>query len=763
MNTHAIASSSVPLDDSWDVIVLGGGMAGTFAALAAAKAGARVLLVEPANVLGGQGTAGGVAGFCGDTALVNDDFRELETRLVALQAIEPLNPLADRRPYHLEWCAFCLQEMAAARGVELLLHARAIAAETKDGRVLSVQVATSGDVLRVEAAQFIDATGQCWLVRQAGLPTDHLGANQQLPMSLYFTLWDTGAPVTPVLPEGCPTWASDDDLPMTTLEPGPGGRLDVKMKVIGFDAADGRDYSRAEQAARRTMAGLIYHLQTRGYRGKQYDRHTLASVSRALGVREQRRIIGEHLLTEAEVLGGTRFPDAVAVGTYHLDFHWPDRVQRAGTGICTMTEPYHIPLRCLRPRGAVNLLVPGRGSAGDQMAMSSFRVMATVIQMGTAAGLAAAQCVARRCDLDAVDLPRLQQDLAAAGQELRLARYGGYLRQHRLATGLLFEPGSSFAQCHASTLAQLDDGRFVAAFFAGTKEGHVDTAIWLTQRDGGRWSPPRRLFKVGDQQHWNPVLFVAPDGLLHVWFKVGPDCARWKSWHAVSTDGGDNWTVPQPFLHDQPLPRGPVRNQPIVTAEGVWLAGASDELRPDADGRTWWPFIDRSEDDGRTWTATPIRLEAGAPAGKGGIQPTLWESTPGHVHCLLRTGIGAVYRSDSADGGRTWGPAYRTELPNNNSGIAVAKLADGRLALAWNPVAGDWAARTPLRLSLSADNGLTWTHHLDLATGPGEFSYPAVLATATGIAVTWTDRRTSIAFWHGAAERLRQAAVDKPE
>ncbi len=318
--------------------------------------------------------------------------------------------------------------------------------------------------------------------------------------------------------------------------------------------------------------------------------------------------------------------------------------------------------------------------------------------------------------------------------------------------GLLFEPGSSFAQCHASTLAQLADGRFVAAFFAGTKEGHVDTAIWFTQRAGEQWTVPRRLFKVSGEQHWNPVLFVAPDNVLHLWFKVGPDCARWKSWHAVSRDGGDTWSDPAPFLHDECLPRGPVRNQPIVTSEGVWLAGASDELRPDADGRSWWPFIDRSEDGGHTWTATPIPMEAGAPSGKGGIQPALWESVPGHVHCLLRTGLGAIYRSDSSDGGRTWCAAYRTAIPNNNSGIAVARLPDGRLALACNPVAGDWAARTPLRLSLSPDNGVTWTHHVDLASGPGEFSYPAVVATATGVAATWTDRRTSIAFWHGAPE-----------
>jgi len=383
--------------------------------------------------------------------------------------------------------------------------------------------------------------------------------------------------------------------------------------------------------------------------------------------------------------------------------------------------------------------------------------------MGAAAGLAAAQCAARACDLAAVDQSRLQHELAAMGQELRLARYGGYLRDRRLVAEPLFEPGASFAQCHASTLAQLEDGRFVAAFFAGTREKHPDTGIWLTRRDGGRWETPACRFKIAPEPHWNPVLFAAPDGRLHLWFKVGPDCARWTTWHTVSDDGGECWPAPVRWRPDVTLASGPVRNPPLITAEGVWLAGGSDELTPDADGRMWWPFIDRSEDGGRTWVTTPLALAPDAPPGKGGIQPTLWESSPGNVHCLLRTGLGAIYRSDSIDGGRTWCPAYRTVLPNNNSGIAAARLADNWLALVWNPVGEEWGARTPLRLSLSPDNGFTWPRHLDLAQGPGEFSYPAILATATGMAVTWTDRRTGIAFWHGAPEHIPPECRVNPE
>ena len=85
---------------------------------------------------------------------------------------------------------------------------------------------------------------------------------------------------------------------------------------------------------------------------------------------------------------------------------------------------HHIPLGALVPKGATNLLVPGRGASGDQMAMSSFRVMTTCAQMGLAAGLAAAQCVTKNCSLPGLDMAALRSRLADAGQSLALADYG---------------------------------------------------------------------------------------------------------------------------------------------------------------------------------------------------------------------------------------------------------------------------------------------------------------------------------------------------
>ena len=163
------------------------------------------------------------------------------------------------------------------------------------------------------------------------------------------------------------------------------------------------------------MMGLIYHLQTRGYRGQKLDTHVLASVSRHIGAREGRRIVGEYVLSEHDVPPASTFADAVAVGNYHLDYHWPDRVERAGTGITTMVEPYHIPLRSMVPRGARNLLVAGRSASGAQMAMSSFRIQATCAQMGFAAGTAAQICQRESRDLQHAPIATIQQALEAGG------------------------------------------------------------------------------------------------------------------------------------------------------------------------------------------------------------------------------------------------------------------------------------------------------------------------------------------------------------
>lgn len=316
------------------------------------------------------------------------------------------------------------------------------------------------------------------------------------------------------------------------------------------------------------------------------------------------------------------------------------------------------------------------------------------------------------------------------------------MRLSCLRKACIFAPGR-WGQVHASTLARLPDGTCLAAWFAGTKEGNDDVSIWGARGGAHGWAEPACWAKVCDLPHWNPVLHLAPDGKVTLFFKVGADCAGWTTWVSHSRDDGATWSSPEILVPGDCDGRGPVKNKPILLADGMLLAPGSRET-----GGLWRVFVDRSRDGGRTWTASDeVAMDRTAVTGAGAIQPTVWESAPGRVHMLVRTSCGWVCRSDSGDGGVTWSPLRKTALPNNNSGIDLACDATGRLLLALNPVGGNWAARTPLALLGSDDNGTTWNPVVELETESGEYSYPAVIATPRGFAGTYTWKRETIAFW----------------
>ena len=313
----------------------------------------------------------------------------------------------------------------------------------------------------------------------------------------------------------------------------------------------------------------------------------------------------------------------------------------------------------------------------------------------------------------------------------------------------IFTDCPRFIECHASSLLELTGKKFLIVWFAGTKEGHDDVGIWAAEGNSGSWSEPKIVAKVADLPHWNPVLFQSISGTVHIFFKVGPKPTQWITWQMRSEDEGREWTSPQELVPGDSRPRGPVKNKIIRLSDGNCLAPSSVE---NVNG-FWDAFVDRSDDDGETWMAGDLLpLDHETFAGKGVIQPTLWESKPGHVHMLLRSTSGSICRSDSRDGGRTWSKVFTTDLPSNNSGIDIVRLADGRLVLAYNPVSGDWAPRSPLSLAISEDNGFSWPYHLELESGVGEFSYPAVIETRKGVAATYTWKRRSIAFWQGSVD-----------
>ena len=328
----------------------------------------------------------------------------------------------------------------------------------------------------------------------------------------------------------------------------------------------------------------------------------------------------------------------------------------------------------------------------------------------------------------------------------------------------VFDDQRPFAQCHASTIAPRPDGGLLVAWFGGTREGNSDVGIWSAERlvdpsakkesptpsdpassNGANWSEPRLIAKVSNEAHWNPVLFaLSPTGKdLCLHFKVGARIREWQTWSQRSNDAGRTWSAAERLVPGDRGGRGAVKNKAIQLTSGDWIAGASIE-----GWRRWNSFIDRSPDGLTDWVAgATIEIDSRNFSGKGLIQPALWESAPGIVHALFRSTDGRTHRSDSEDDGRTWSTAYPIEVPNNNSGLDLVRMSNGVIALVCNPVAGNWAARTPLSLLLSGDNGRSWPERVEIETGPGEFSYPSIIEAEAGLGIsyTWNRRRIAVA------------------
>ncbi len=310
----------------------------------------------------------------------------------------------------------------------------------------------------------------------------------------------------------------------------------------------------------------------------------------------------------------------------------------------------------------------------------------------------------------------------------------------------IFPEGQFFPECHASTLVKLNDGSIVCAWFAGTCEKHDDVAIWCSVMKNDTWTDPAIACDTPGIPCWNPVLF-SPDGInIILYFKSGKEIPQWKTLMSTSDDGGKTWSAYTEAFEGDIGGRGPVKNKPIRLSDGTVIAPASIEKPGE-----WDAFVDISRDGGYTWgELCKVPLDHEKLSGKGVIQPTLWESKPGCVHMFLRSGEGFVYRSDSTDYGVTWCEAYKTDIPNNNSGIDLIKTENGQLLLLCNPVGKNWGRRSPLSLLSSNDNGYTWSEQMTVDSDDDpkdcEFSYPAIISDKNIVHACYTWKRRSVAF-----------------
>lgn len=751
-------------ETEYDIVVVGGGLAGVFAAIGSALYARRVLLVEQQASLGGQGTRTGERQFCGDVEHVNQPFSEILDSLREHGALGQIVPTRGGTTFNGEVLAFLLQERLLTAGSQILFHTSLVDAERANGRVVSLVVHNKSGLQRIRARYVIDCTGDGDLAAVAGFETKkggrvfapdgsvREGLELQLPMSLCFYMEDTGEKVPPILPAGCPRWSDDQDLPMTTVVPISPHTIFVKMKVIDADVTDGTSYSRAEIRARRQMMGLVYHLQTKGYRGVVYDTYTLRFVSPGLGIREGRRIVGEYVLTEDDVRRGRHFPDAVAVGSYQIDYHWPDLLERAGTGITDQVPPYQIPYRCLMPKGGENILVAGRCVSGDQMAMASFRVMTTCAQTGMAAGIACGLAAREGVRLPDLPICTLREAIRKHGQLLDTSPYRRFRRQKRKVRELVLGDGSPFEAVGASTLLELEDSETIVAW-SGQVTGESSAAIWMARRGEEAWGPPEKIIQEGKALHRDPALLRDQEGAVHLCYVVEDMPQNPRLRVVASHDLGRTWGQPRTLaIGEQPATSACSRV--LVLLNGDWIAPLIDA----SEGHLA-AFAHISEDCGEKWTkGKSVRLRDEYLGGEAPHPPLPWESGPGNLHMLVRSTAGKAFRCDSRDSGRTWSPGEPVELPELADGMDLAAMGDGELAL-MHGIRQDngKSGATRMAVSLSEDDGNTWPIGLTLEDADlriaGSISDPAVVRSPEGISATYTKGR-NIVFWRLSVEHI---------
>jgi predicted neuraminidase len=303
-----------------------------------------------------------------------------------------------------------------------------------------------------------------------------------------------------------------------------------------------------------------------------------------------------------------------------------------------------------------------------------------------------------------------------------------------------------FPEAHASTIVETPAG-LLAAWFGGTEEKNPDVGIWVSRRDGGRWSEPVEV-ATGVQADgtrrptWNPVLFQMPGGPLLLFYKVGPSPRDWWGLYRTSGDSGRTWSeavrLPNGIL-------GPIRAKPILLSDGTLLAGSSTEH----DG--WVVHMERlvlSKNSGSGGDSAPAVTIAASKTGPlndpkvfGAIQPTILAHSATRLQILCRSRQKAITEAWSDDSGRTWSAMTATPLPNPSAGIDAVRLEDGRFLLVYNPTT---SGRQKLEVAVSKD-GKAWRTAVVLEDSPGEYSYPAMIQAKNGrVHVTYTWKRERV-------------------
>ena len=448
MKSHCYAISvdqlATPLEA--DVAVIGGGPAGCAAAITAAEAGARVILVERTGMLGGMGTAGKVPAWCPFTDRKQQIHRGLADRILAAsKAATPHVPSKslDWVPIDDEALKRIYDEATLAAGVRVRFDSLLVdVVRDANGRVEQAILADKGGLRACRARVFVDATGDADLVARCGVPVHHGddAGGELMPASMCFTLANVRGFETQTLPplkwtrEGeslpvirrirqDPRFSAIPDEHICLAWSGPGCVGFNAGHIFHVDNTDPESISRAMVEGRRLAA--VYRDALAAYVPEQFSDCHLVDTGPLIGVRETRRIVADYELTIEDYLARRSFADEICRNAYFVDRHllsseladganWETKVhgraQKYAPG-----ESHGIPFRCLCPRDLVNVLAAGRCIGTDRTVNGSVRVMPVCLNTGEAAGLAAARAAEGDGDIHAIDVEKLRAALRERG------------------------------------------------------------------------------------------------------------------------------------------------------------------------------------------------------------------------------------------------------------------------------------------------------------------------------------------------------------